>query len=231
MALPMLFIFISNSLYEIKNIKSLIVQFESLSLSLLWLILCLLNGQTEWIKIKNQLLCQTRDDHYRSQMYGLLIALLWLVTFVCIILLVNWRQVRNGWAQDQFFTIYKSVEEQELRNFFEEKARLVARENIQNFFTQKRTKTEWSRIGADYDKVDSDLTSLCRLAESEIKKSKIDREETIFKMIESVNIPEDIPELESKNETFDEKDEILEAMPQKPPRTPTVAHHNLNKTQ
>ena len=32
-------------------------------------------------------------------------------------------------------------------------------------------------------KVDADLTSLCRLAESEIKKSKIDREETIFKMI------------------------------------------------
>ena len=62
-------------------------------------------------------------------------------------------------------------------------ARLVARENIQNFFTQegfqyddhaldrlisfnqwgersesplkKRTKTEWSRIGADYDKENS----------------------------------------------------------------------------
>ena len=32
-------------------------------------------------------------------------------------------------------------------------------------------------------KVDSDLTSLCRLTESEIKKSKIDREETIYKMI------------------------------------------------
>ena len=35
-------------------------------------------------------------------------------------------------------------------------------------------------------KVDADLTSLCRLAESEIKKSKIDREGTIFKMIGSV---------------------------------------------
>merc|ERR1712062_296325 len=100
-----------------------------------------------------------------------------------------------------------------------------------HFFTQKRTKTEWSKIGADYNKVDADLTSLCRLAESEIKKSKIDREETIFKMIDSVNKPQDAPKQAPKDETFDEKDEILEAMPQKPPRTPTVAHHNLNKTR
>ena len=36
-------------------------------------------------------------------------------------------------------------------------------------------------------KVDADLTSLCRLAESEIMKSKIDREETIFKMIGKIS--------------------------------------------
>jgi len=42
---------------------------------------------------------------------------------------------------------------------------------------------------------------------------------------------EETPAETPNDETFDEKDEVLEAMPQKPPRTPTVAHHNLNKTQ
>ena len=45
------------------------------------------------------------------------------------------KQVRNGWAQDQFFTIYKSVEEQELRNFFEEKGmRLNFSTSCLNFY-------------------------------------------------------------------------------------------------
>ena len=53
----------------------------------------------------------------------------------------------------------------------------------------------------------------------------------IMSILDSVNKPEESPEQAPKDEIFDENDEILEAMPQKPPRTPTVAHHNLNKTQ
>ena len=53
----------------------------------------------------------------------------------------------------------------------------------------------------------------------------------IFFISDSVNNQEKTLKEVSKEEIFDEKDEILEAMPQKPPRTPTVAHHNLNKTQ
>ena len=50
-----------------------------------------------------------------------------------------------------------------------------------------------------------------------------------------MNKPEEIPgdtnARDTKNETFNDEDAVLEAMPQKPPRTPTVAHHNLNKTK
>ena len=50
-------------------------------------------------------------------------------------------------------------------------------------------------------------------------------------MNKSQEIPGGTNAGDTKNETFNDGDKVLEAMPQKPPRTPTVAHHNLNKTQ